>query len=205
MVSNVDNPFADYGNIVGGERFIGRTEGLKVLQNRVIRPQEPGNLAVIGEPRIGKSSLVYKATIERKDEIIARNMLPIWTNLGTYDRAAIFLRSLVTNCYDELDDLDWLNDSIDRAFQRVLQDELSWSEGYGCIQRFFEKVRQAGIRILFILDEFDHARFLFKDDASGFQGLRELSYRPEWRVTFITTSSPQYPRYRTTSQSYFNL
>jgi len=41
---------------------------------------------------------------------------------------------------------------------------------------------------LFILDEFDHARHLFKGDISGFQGLRELSYRPEWRVTFITTS-----------------
>jgi hypothetical protein len=38
------------------------------------------------------------------------------------------------------------------------------------------------------LDEFDHARHLFKKDISGFQGLRELSYRPEWRVNFITTS-----------------
>lgn len=183
-----ENPFADYGNIVGGERFIGRNESLKVLGNRVVRPQEPGNLAVIGEPRIGKSSLVYKAIIERKDELVARKLLPIWINLGTYDRAAIFLRSLVTTCYDELEDLDWITDKIDRAFKRVLQDELSWSEGYGRIQRFFQRVRQESIRVLFILDEFDHARFLFKDDTSGFQGLRELSYRPEWRVTFITTS-----------------
>jgi hypothetical protein len=38
------------------------------------------------------------------------------------------------------------------------------------------------------LDEFDHARNLFKGNISGFQGLRELSYRPEWRVGFITTS-----------------
>jgi len=41
---------------------------------------------------------------------------------------------------------------------------------------------------LFILDEFDHARHLFKGRISGFQGLRELSYRPEWRVSFITAS-----------------
>ncbi len=188
MTFEFENPFADYGNIVGGERFIGRKESLKVLENRVVRPSEPGNLAIIGEPRIGKSSLVYKAIIERKEELVARKLLPIWINLGTYDRAAIFLRSLVTTCYDELEDLDWVTDKISRAFKRVLQDKLSWSEGYGRIQRFFQRVRQEGIRVLFILDEFDHARFLFKDDTSGFQGLRELSYRPEWRVTFITTS-----------------
>lgn len=188
MNFDVENPFADYGNIVGGDRFIGRKAGLKTLESRVVLPQEPGNLAIIGEPRIGKSSLVYKAVIERKDELIAKKLLPIWINLGTYDQSAFFLRSLVTHCYDELEDLGWITDRIDQACKRVLEDELSWSEGYGRIQRFFQRVRQEGIRVLFILDEFDYARYLFKDDTSGFQGLRELSYRPEWRVTFITTS-----------------
>ena len=65
---------------------------------------------------------------------------------------------------------------------------MSWGEGYSRIQRFFERVRQDHRRIIFILDEFDHARYLFKDNTAGFQGLRELSYRPEWRVAFITTS-----------------
>jgi hypothetical protein len=87
-----------------------------------------------------------------------------------------------------MEDLGWLSESIKSAAGSALQDELSWSEGYGRIQRFFEKIRQAGFRILFVLDEFDHARHLFKGDISGFQGLRELSYRPEWRVTYITTS-----------------
>lgn len=188
MNSDFENPFADYGNIVRGERFIGRKESLKVIESRVIRPKEAGNLAVIGEPRIGKSSLVYKAIVERKTELTAKNLLPIWINLATYDRAAIFFRSLVTRCVDEMEELGWLSEPVQRLAYRALEDELSWSEGYGRIQRFFEKVRQVGYRILFILDEFDHARHLFKGDISGFQGLRELSYRPEWRVTFITTS-----------------
>jgi len=87
-----------------------------------------------------------------------------------------------------MDDLNWLSEPIQLAAQRALNDELAWGEGYGRIQRFFGKVRQAGFTVLFILDEFDHARVLFKGDISGFQGLRELSYRPEWRVTFVTTS-----------------
>lgn len=188
MNLDFENPFADYGGIVRGERFIGRRDSLRVLENRVIRPREPGNLAIIGDYRIGKSSLIYKAVMERKSELIAKKLLPIWINLGTYDQAGIFFRSLVLNCLDEMRELGWLSEAIENTARQALQDELSWSEGYGRIQRFFEKVRQAGFRILFILDEFDNARHLFKGDISGFQGLRELSYRPEWRVTYITAS-----------------
>jgi len=188
VTMDFENPFSDYGSIVHGERFIGRHDSLRVVENRVIRPKEPGNLAIVGDYRIGKSSLAYQAIIESRDELIARRQLPIWVNLGTYDQAASFFRSLVTRSYDELDELQLLTDSIIHAAKRALEDELSWTEGYGRIQRYFERIRQAGIRILFILDEFDHARHLFKGDISGFQGLRELSYRPEWRINFVTIS-----------------
>jgi hypothetical protein len=188
ITPDFENPFADYGSIVRGERFIGRHDSLRVIENRVIRPREAGNLAIIGEPKIGKSSLVYKAVVERKHELIAKKILPIWFNLATYDQSPIFFRSLVTRCHDEIEELGCLSDPIKLAADRALQDEFSWSEGYSRIQRFFEKVRESGFRVLIVLDEFDHARLLFKGDISGFQGLRELSYRPEWRVTFITTS-----------------
>ena len=182
------NPFADYGTIVHRERFIGRKYDLQVIENRVIRPRSPGNLAIIGDSRIGKSSLVYKAIVDRRDELLAKRLLPIWLNLSSYDHAPVFFRSLVTRCLDELEELGWLSRNIQQAAERALQDELSWSEGYSRIQRFFEKVLKAGIRILFILDEFDHARHIFRDNISAFQGLRELSYRPEWRVSYIITS-----------------
>lgn len=183
-----ENPFSDYGSIVHGERFIGRHESLRVIENRVIRPKEPGNLAIIGDYRIGKSSLVYQAVMERKDDLILRRLVPIWINMATYDQASSFFRSLVTSSYDELEELGLLTDAIMHAANHALEDKLPWSEGYGRIQRYFEKIRRAGISILFILDEFDHARYLFRGNISGFQGLRELSYRPEWRVNFVTIS-----------------
>ncbi len=183
-----ENPFSDYGNIVHGERFIGRHDSLRVVENRVMRPKEPGNLAIVGDYRIGKSSLVYQAIMEHRDELIARRQLPIWVNLGTYDQAATFFCSLVTLSYEKLDELEVLTDRIVHAAKHALEPKLSWTEGYGRIQRYFEKIRQAGIRVLFILDEFDHARNLFKGDISGFQGLRELTYRPEWRINFVTIS-----------------
>ncbi|MEA3357058.1 MAG: Swt1 family HEPN domain-containing protein [Patescibacteria group bacterium] len=188
MKKDFENPFANYGNIVWGDRFIGRKDDMRVVENRIIRPKEPGNLAIIGEYRIGKSSLIYKALMERKDELTAQNLLPIWINLGIYEQVSHFFRSLVIRCVDEMKDLNWITKNILRSADLVLDEEQSWSEEYFRIQRFFEKVRQAGYRVLFIFDEFDHARHLFKGDISGFQKLRELSYRPEWQVTYVSIS-----------------
>ncbi|NER32489.1 MAG: ATP-binding protein [Oscillatoria sp. SIO1A7] len=187
MTSDLENPFADYGNIVFGSPFIGRQQSLRAIESRIVRPKEAGNLAIIGEPRIGKSSLIYQAIIQRKDELADRKILPIWINLATYDEPSAFFRELVTSCQDEMEDLGWLTEPIERAASRALEEQVSWNEGYGRIQRFFGKVRKI-CRVVFILDEFDHARHLFKGNVAGFQGLRELSYRPEWRITFVTAS-----------------
>lgn len=188
MNTNFCNPFADYGSIVRGERFIGRSDGINDIENRVIRPSEPGNLAIIGNYRIGKSSLLYKGIMDRRNDLIAKRRLPIWINLATFETASSFFRALVTSVYNEMKDLGWLTEQIQNAEEKIQGEMTSTSDEYGRIQRFFEKVRQANCQALFILDEFDHARYLFKNDISGFQKLRELSYRPEWRVTFITAS-----------------
>lgn len=188
IMNTNENPFSDYGNIVEGARFIGRSGCLATIGNRVLRPKDPGNLAIIGEPRIGKSSLVHQAVIGRKQEYIEKGIVPIWVNLALFVQSSFFFRALVEYSFDELDDLNLLSDPIVTAMEKACGKDLLWSESYGRIQRYFKRIREAGHRILFILDEFDHARTLFKDDITGFQGLRELSYRPEWRVTYITTS-----------------
>lgn len=182
------NPFANYGKIVYGEYFIGRKDALRDIENRVVRPKESGNLVIIGLPRIGKSSIVYKAFIERKKEIVNQKLIPIWINLATCEQASTLLHLLVTHSVDELGKLNWLSETIKKAAKRVLENESLLSENYNWVQRFFQKVRKAGYRIIFILDEFDYARHLFRDNIVHFQRLRDLSDNPEWRVNFITTS-----------------
>jgi hypothetical protein len=182
------NPFANYGTIVKGSRFIGRRENMSIIENRVINPPEPGNIAIVGEPRIGKSSLVYKAIMERKDELHRKHILPCWFNLGTLAHAQEFFHLLVAKVYDEVIDLEWNCSPVERAATHALAKDLQWSESLSRVMRFFEKINQAGIRVIAIIDEFDHARHLFKDDIKAFQGLRELSYQPSCRITYITTS-----------------
>ena len=182
------NPFANYGVIVSGNRFIGRQEQISVIDSRIKNPVNPGNLAIIGEPRIGKSSLVYKTIIDDKDTLIKRKLIPIWINLGTLSEPRELFDSFIERSRDELKRLE-LHHILEQVdVSSVMNPDISITEKTIRTERYFETLRKREIRFLFILDEFDHARLLFKGDNSNFQRLRELSYRPECRVTYITTS-----------------
>ena len=130
---NFENPFVNYGKIVRGERFIGRHEIHSVIENRIIYPVNPGNLAIIGVHRIGKSSLAYKTIIQQKDKLIAKGILPIWIGLSSYDQSLKFFNSLVDECVIEMEDLGWLTEKIQRSADRALEIEASWDK----TKRFF--------------------------------------------------------------------
>jgi len=188
MNSGFENPFSNYGGIVSGDRFIGREKDLDILRRRVISPREPGNLVIIGEPRIGKSSLVYHGLMGCKQDLLERRIVPVWLNLAMYEESSALFRALVADCLDEIEQKDWLSSAIQRSATKALVASESWADHFKRATRFFEAVRADGIRVIFVLDEFDYARKLFRGDASRFQALRELSYRPEWRVTYVVVS-----------------
>lgn len=182
-MSEIENPFADYGKIVRGERFIGRQEIISVIENRIIRPNAPGNLAIIGVHRIGKSSLAYKTIIEQKNELIGKGILPIWIGLSSYDQSLEFFHSLVDGCVNEMEELNWLTEKIQRSASRALEANATWDR----IKRFFKEIQNASYGILFILDEFDQARHLFQGETA-FQRLRELADYPDYRLSLVLTS-----------------
>ena len=183
MNYEIENPYADYGKIVRGERFIGRKHIINIIESRILQSTNPGNLAIIGVHRIGKSSLAYKTIMEQKDKLIAKRILPIWIGLSSYDQSLEFFRSLVDECVNEMEDLNCLTEEIQRAADRALEANAAWDR----IKRFFKKVQIVGYGTLFILDEFDHARHLFKGDTA-FQRLRELADYPEYRLSLVLTS-----------------
>ena len=114
---NKENPFSDFGTIVHQDRFVGRAIDLQVVESRVVRPPDAGNLAVIGEPRIGKSSLLYKSIMDRREQFRARRIVPIWMNLATYESPVQFFRSLVERCVDELEEV-WSHARVSAAGSR---------------------------------------------------------------------------------------
>lgn len=183
------NPFDGYGHIVRGGQFIGRRTSYQAISSRIVTSAEPGNLAIIGDHRIGKSSLAHVGIMERRDVLIAHNRVPVWVNLAVFESPREFFVSLANRSFSTLDELGLTTAILVREHERINQLDNSWTETFERIQRFFRHVRNAGVWAVFVLDEFDHARILFKDSISGFQQLRSLSYDdPDGRVAFVTTS-----------------
>src|SRR6202165_39949 len=184
------NPFGAYDAPLAGSPFIGRTAALRVIEQRVLAVQEPGNLSIVGLPRIGKTRLISHAMLEREFLPATRALLPVWLNLADYEQPEAFFRALAQKCIEHVTSLGWSTTAVQRAADAALQEGISWSESYARVQRYMQKLRQSrpGIRIVCVLDTFDAAAELFKTDPTYFSSIRGLYENPAWRVTFITLS-----------------
>src|SRR5450759_470656 len=184
------NPFGAYDAPLSGSPFIGRKAALRVIEQRVLAVQEPGNLSIVGLPRIGKTRLIYHVMFEREFLPATRTLLPIWINLADYEQPEAFFRALAQKCIEQVTHLGWSTNAVQRAADAALQEDISWSESYARAQRYVQKLRQSrpGIRIVCVLDNFDAAAELFKTDPTYFSSIRGLYENPAWRVTFITLS-----------------
>ncbi|HEU0003822.1 MAG TPA: hypothetical protein VFQ36_23145 [Ktedonobacteraceae bacterium] len=184
------SPFDGFDAPCAVSPFIERGHALRVIEQRVLAVQEPGNLSIIGLPRVGKTSLVYHALFKRDSLPDTRQILPIWLNLAGYEQPELFFRALAQQCIEQASNLGWSTSATQRAAQAALQEGISWSEGYARLQRYLQKLHQArpGIRIVCVLDDFDAAAELFIADPTYFSSIRGLYENPSWRVTFITIS-----------------
>ena len=86
---SLNNPFSDFGSIVYGQRFVGRKKALNTLSQRVLGDSY-GNLAIMGLPRIGKSSLAWQGIMTKKDELIRNKTIPVFFQSGSCHNARMF-------------------------------------------------------------------------------------------------------------------
>jgi len=167
------NPFI-YPGPVSAEKFVGREEALQSLLSRIATGQ---NTAVVGEPNIGKSSLL-KHLVEC-DECHARlgekaaktifvfqdcHLLP-----GSFTPAG-FWRQVLSHVWESCPD-------------RTVCQIVDWAATKGefgawALERLFHTVTQRGWRVVLLIDEFDsllhHAGF---NTAEFFGALRSLATR----------------------------
>ncbi len=181
----MENPFADYGSIVYGERFIGRKEEIKAVQNRIFG-KAYGNLAIQGLPRIGKSSLAWKAIIEYRKELEEKQIIPIHINTGSYESAQVFFLEIFSELHKRIRkvtniDIQSYNEIFDKFSNSTRQHERN-----NLIEEYIELLQENNYRIIFILDEFDSVRKYF--DIYDFQFLRALSYSPKTKICIVTIS-----------------
>lgn len=178
----MNNPFADFGGIVHGDRFIGRHKEINIIKNRVLG-SDYGNLAIIGLPRVGKTSLAWKAIMDCKEELLKSHTIPIFIDSGSCRSRNEFYNKMVFNLDEEFQDI-CDNTYFERSSKYL--DLIKSSLGKDDIQRYFKFVRKIGFKVIYILDEFDKTQDFL--DKSDFQFLRELSYNLETHICLVTCS-----------------
>ena len=185
---SLSNPFADYGKIIHGDRFIGRVPEILTIEQRVLGKEKYGNLAIMGLPRVGKTSLAWQAIMEKKEELLSMSTIPVFVSVGNCKTSKDFYKTLVSLVNDEVefacDDAQRFNkvNTIYQDLNRVNND-VDYSL---LIQKYFKFLKRLGYKIIYILDEFDSVQSLF--EVADFQMLRELSTSPDTDVCLVTCS-----------------
>lgn len=193
MRAILPNSFANYGSIIFGDDFLGRSEAIKQLEERVIMADEPGCTCIIGLPKIGKSSLAWQTLIYPKQSLLSQKKIPMWISMGVYQTPEDFFKQLIQSAVEELEEIGDLNEIQEKIAGKALEPGLHWSEFQHQIKRFIRSVRREGWRLIYVIDEFDAAKSIFKDSLYAFQALRELNNNPDSRICYVTTSRRTIP------------
>ena len=176
------NPYADFGGTRTDTRFIGRESELRMIASRVFGAGGYGSVAVIGLPRVGKSSLVSEAIRRAEERVGEQRTVVVRANVGEFVTVGELFRRLVEDLVEAIDDQGLGNDEIVRRTDRALgQRETDFS----AVRAVFRSLRRADIRPVCVLDEFDAGRRLFRQTPQCFHWLRELSSNPTFKVALV--------------------
>lgn len=149
------------------EAFIGRTHALNWLRNKLSAMQ---HCNLIGEPRIGKTSLLAQVKAQK----LAGDATYIWVRLvEATDRQAVGFWHFLTNCVAETVAL-----SAPEASE--LTDYFDWLE-----EVLEEEIEGNGRSFIFLLDDFD----LLDLKSRDLDWLRALATRYQEKLAFVITST----------------
>ncbi|QTA80878.1 p-loop domain-containing protein [Desulfonema limicola] len=150
----------------------------------------PNNLAIIGYPRIGKSSLAKQAVIQKKECLLQENKIAIWIDFSGFSSREAFFKGLVRYSFENLKRSGKsIDDEVEKQAAEVLGKQKVWDDLKYDIEIYFEVLRSKGYYTIFILDEFDEARNKFDNNPEAFREMRHLGYDSEqYGIAFVTTS-----------------
>jgi hypothetical protein len=188
---NLNNPFSNCRNPVYGERFVGRHEIIRSIKQRVLNPSG-GSLAIVGSPRIGKTSLANHVFIDPQDSLIEKKFLTFKINLSAFRNSnhLDLLRELVKQTLETFNNTNSQDERLKSIGKNLRTKDDRWIEFQSKVEKFFKGVKRAGWSVVAVIDEFDNARQIFRDgDGIGFAALRILAENPKkYGINLVTIS-----------------
>lgn len=183
------NPFADYGSIVSGSRFVGRKRELSRLRQRVLPKEGFGNFAIMGLPRIGKSSLMWQGVMIHEKELLEEKTIPVWyTASNTHDTFSFLYRicKMIIKKSHQIAD-NPLKEFLDERMTELKNVEKDNKEQLkDIINDLLLELKYSEYKIILLIDEFDAVQKYMTEDDFGY--LRTISYELDKKICIVTTS-----------------
>ncbi len=177
-----ENPYADFGTIITEERFVGREGELRTIASRIFGERNFGSIAVVGLPRIGKTSLVSEAIRRAEARPIGCRLVVVRSNVGEPGSVGELFRTLIEELAEDIRcrglENEFLNGQMTDALASPAIDFIR-------VRAVFRALRRADIRPVWVLDEFDAGRRLFEDTPQFFHWLRELCSNPQFKAAVV--------------------
>lgn len=177
------NPYSSFGSVVvGPTRFIGRDFELRRICSRVFgHGTDFGSLAIVGLPRVGKTSLVYEA-IRRAEAIGREELVVTCVDVSEFGSSGDLFRAVLGEIRDHLHPR-----SVDvRTILSVIDEALDADVvNFGSIRRVFGSLRRNGVRAVCVFDEFDASRRLSDSSPQFYSWFRELASNPRFGAPII--------------------
>lgn len=164
------NPFIGYGKVIGGDRLVGRQSDLDEIFERINR--NGGSVAVIGSPRIGKTSLASEVmSRSARDE---GKLVRSWLDLSTIPGSLELFEAIGDAMGAGIATQDIKAYS---AVEVIAKSKAADAyEAYRNVRRMLSIGAGAGFSFQLFIDEFDWIR-KFDDSQIAIQRLRDLIYR----------------------------
>jgi hypothetical protein len=171
------NPYIGFGKIVLDDRLVGRKKELTHIIECLC--SKAGSISIIGEPRIGKSSLATQALKSVSDS--CDNTLFIYTTISIIPCSNNLFETIL---YEIASNASSREINLPAEFHGVLKERCdNGYESYKKCRRGLKILKKLGYNLVAVLDEFD-AIIGFDDAKYVIQCIRELI--DHWYETGLT-------------------
>jgi hypothetical protein len=180
---NRGNPYTQVGTPALGDRFVGRKAEIQRVQG-VRDSLRPASMSIIGNHKIGKSSLVNRSLVAAPPE--RDDLVQVFLSVGALTRPEDLFRMI---CRETLRSTDLMGRQVPNGPETVaaVQAEQSWYGLMEAFKDFFTAVKQGGLQVLVVLDEFDRIR-MEGVNVAHFQFLRDFCTETWSSAGLITVS-----------------
>ncbi len=144
-----------------------------------------GSIAVIGLPRVGKSSLVSEAIRRADSRSKELRTVVVRANVGEFASVGELFRRLVEDLAEGIDSQRLSTGELNRRMTWALEQPPVIDFNFDTVRAVFKALRKAEVRPVCVLDEFDAGRRLFRETPQCFHWLRELCSSPEFKAALV--------------------